>query len=195
MSSPVSRHVNMSSRSETRGSSSSSVREYETALKQKDETIASMASRIEALEKQVIQTGSKMANKNATIEAGHAAALTGESVVKRVHPLTSTQHIISDKGRKEDELTRGSTATANVLRSLAIASSSKESEQRSEARMLAQKFLDAFNDPSSHAEYLTSHAFAAELLEVCDYANTLFEPEPRNVFLQSPVYVFGDIHG
>ena len=61
--------------------------------------------------------------------------------------------------------------------------------------MLARKFLDAFADPATHAEYLTSQTFASELLEVCDYVSTVFEPEPRCVFLQSPCYVIGDIHG
>ena len=198
MSSPIASNVNMTSRSARKASSRSTAHELEDArsvLKHNEDTISSMAMRIEQLEQQVRQGGNKKAGKNATLEAEHAAALTSDSVVKRMHPLTSVQHIISDKGRKEDDVTRGSTATANVLRSLAAASSSKHSGAREEARMLAQKFLDAFADPSAYHEYLTSHAFAAELLEVCDYVNTLFEPEPRCVFLQSPCYVFGDIHG
>lgn len=32
-------------------------------------------------------------------------------------------------------------------------------------------------------------------MQVCQRVAPLFEAEPRTVLLQSPVYVFGDIHG
>ncbi|CAN0491576.1 unnamed protein product, partial [Discosporangium mesarthrocarpum] len=33
------------------------------------------------------------------------------------------------------------------------------------------------------------------MMRLCEHMTCLLEEEPRCVFLQSPVYVFGDIHG
>lgn len=43
--------------------------------------------------------------------------------------------------------------------------------------------------------YLTSVKFARDMLRLCARAGPIFENEPRCLFIQSPVYVFGDIHG
>lgn len=49
--------------------------------------------------------------------------------------------------------------------------------------------------PKEHASYLTSVKFARDMLRLCARAGPIFENEPRCLFVQSPVYVFGDIHG
>eukprot|EP01084_Bolivina_argentea_P239607 402687_1 len=60
---------------------------------------------------------------------------------------------------------------------------------------LAQKMIKMFKDPKEHANYLVSSTFAKDLQCLCQKVAPLFENEPRCVFIQSPVYVFGDIHG
>ncbi|CAM9842118.1 unnamed protein product, partial [Discosporangium mesarthrocarpum] len=49
--------------------------------------------------------------------------------------------------------------------------------------------------PKEHANYLTSVMFARDVLRLCARVGPIFENEPRCIFIQSPVYVFGDIHG
>ena len=57
------------------------------------------------------------------------------------------------------------------------------------------RILDMFRAPAAHLEYLTSTLFAKDLLKLCSKCKALFEHEPRVVFLSSPAYVFGDVHG
>lgn len=60
---------------------------------------------------------------------------------------------------------------------------------------VVQRVLDMFQNPTQHMEYLNSNAFAQDVLSLCKGVKGLLESEPRVVFLQSPCYVFGDIHG
>ena len=58
-----------------------------------------------------------------------------------------------------------------------------------------QRILDMFQNPSQHMDYLNSPQFAKDLMKLCKACKHMFEKEPRVVYLQSPCYVFGDIHG
>ncbi|CAN0311922.1 unnamed protein product, partial [Ectocarpus fasciculatus] len=60
---------------------------------------------------------------------------------------------------------------------------------------MAQRVIRMFKTPKEHATYLTSVKFARDMLRLCARAGPIFENEPRCLFIQSPVYVFGDIHG
>ena len=71
----------------------------------------------------------------------------------------------------------------------------EEEEKPSLAQTKALKFLDVFRSPMKHYAYLTSPQFASDLKEVCNEVSDILENEDRNISLQSPVYVFGDIHG
>lgn len=57
------------------------------------------------------------------------------------------------------------------------------------------RVLEMFQRPTQHMDYLNSQLFAKDLLKLCKSVKVLLETEPRVVFLQSPCYVFGDIHG
>jgi hypothetical protein len=110
-------------------------------------------------------------------------------VVHRKHPLNHQTNLISDDGNvKKQVATRGSVATAAVLRSL-------PDPKKSPSMLLAERFLSAFQKPIEYMTYLQSPDFANDLIEICDAMCELLEDEPRCHFLQSPVYVFGDIHG
>ena len=52
-----------------------------------------------------------------------------------------------------------------------------------------------FRSPNEHVGYLKSEQFAKDLLKLNKKVKGILEDEPRCVFLQSPAYVFGDIHG
>eukprot|EP00981_Chlorochromonas_danica_P001277 scaffold268_cov210-Ochromonas_danica.AAC.72 len=113
-----------------------------------------------------------------------------ESMVKRRHrPIATVSHIINDTGRQRVKMgTRGSMLTQNILEAMSEPS-------RSPAQQIAEKFVAAFQDPVKHMTYLQSEQFAKDLITVCRAVTEIFEQQPRCIFLQSPVYVFGDIHG
>lgn len=60
---------------------------------------------------------------------------------------------------------------------------------------IIQRTLDMFQRPTQHMEYLNSEQFAKDILKLATRVKNSFEREPRVVFMQSPAYVFGDIHG
>lgn len=107
-------------------------------------------------------------------------------IVKREHPLEPVINEVGNDGTTRTFMGRhASMATANALRSFPL----KEKDK------LAQKMIGLFKNPKAHAEYLTSQGFAKDLIRLCKRISPIFEEEPRCVFIQSPVYVFGDIHG
>jgi hypothetical protein len=55
--------------------------------------------------------------------------------------------------------------------------------------------LQACKNPLGSVEYLSSPSFASDLVALCHSVRAQFEQETRCLFMQSPVYVFGDIHG
>jgi hypothetical protein len=56
-------------------------------------------------------------------------------------------------------------------------------------------FYQACKNPLGSVEYLSSPSFASDLVALCHSVRAQFEQETRCLFMQSPVYVFGDIHG
>ena len=83
-----------------------------------------------------------------------------------------------------------SIATAAVLDSLQTPSMGNDSTQR-----LIERIEGMFRSPSDNLEYLKSKEFANDLLRLNKKVRGILEEESRCVFLQSPAYVFGDIHG
>lgn len=111
------------------------------------------------------------------------------SVTKKLHNLSTVSHVISERGLKKDKVgTRGSLLTTNILDSI-------EQPTRTKAHEIAENFLHVFQNPVDHITYLQSQQFASDLLLVSRDVSKILEEEPRCLFLQSPVYVFGDIHG
>jgi len=58
-----------------------------------------------------------------------------------------------------------------------------------------QRILEMFTQPVAHVDYLNSIQFAKDVFKLCQKVRHIFEREPRVAFVQSPAYVFGDIHG
>lgn len=110
-------------------------------------------------------------------------------VVQRKHPISGTQHVIHDKGKFTTEMTtRGSVATGSILAAL-------NDPAKTPIQLRAEHFIAAFQDPVKYVQYLASKKFAADIIAVCSEVAKVFEEEARCVFLQSPAYVIGDIHG
>jgi len=60
---------------------------------------------------------------------------------------------------------------------------------------IAVRILDMFQRPNAHVDYLNSEQFAKDLFKLCQKVRHVLEREPSVVYLQSPCYIFGDIHG
>ncbi len=113
-----------------------------------------------------------------------------ESMVKRRHrPVATVSNLINDEGRQRVRMgTRGSVLTQNILEAIS-------EPRKSQTQLIAEKFLNVFHDPIKYLTYLQSENFAKELIQVCKAVSDSFENQARVIFLQSPCYVFGDIHG
>eukprot|EP00567_Pseudictyota_dubia_P001955 CAMPEP_0197467558 /NCGR_PEP_ID=MMETSP1175-20131217/65629_1 /TAXON_ID=1003142 /ORGANISM="Triceratium dubium, Strain CCMP147" /LENGTH=676 /DNA_ID=CAMNT_0043003635 /DNA_START=326 /DNA_END=2356 /DNA_ORIENTATION=- len=152
-------------------------------------------AQIAALEKEVTLLSNKLSTLSKSAQqTGHAK--------RRHHPLTPYGNLVteseSNDGAKRRQLKHlrermgrnASIATAAVLNALP-----DDETNRSSTHALAQRVADMFKDPASHMDYLNSEQFARDLLKINSKVKPIFEAEPRVAFLQSPAYVFGDIHG
>lgn len=170
-------NVNMTPRAGKRSSAKSKesdshlIETLQNELKIKDAAINALSAKVERLE-----------------DEKRLAEL--EGMVKRRHkPVTTVSHVINDEGRHKVRMgTRGSILTQNILQSM-------DEPKKTHAQVVAEKFLQVFQDPVKFIAYLQSPKFAEELIEVCHAVSEILEQQPRVIFLQSPVYVFGDIHG
>eukprot|EP00568_Trieres_chinensis_P011171 CAMPEP_0183296100 /NCGR_PEP_ID=MMETSP0160_2-20130417/3803_1 /TAXON_ID=2839 ORGANISM="Odontella Sinensis, Strain Grunow 1884" /NCGR_SAMPLE_ID=MMETSP0160_2 /ASSEMBLY_ACC=CAM_ASM_000250 /LENGTH=635 /DNA_ID=CAMNT_0025457677 /DNA_START=41 /DNA_END=1948 /DNA_ORIENTATION=- len=154
-------------------------------------------SQIAALEKEVTFLTNKLSSLSRKHQSDH-----DNKTKRRHHPLTPygnlVQESVSKCGAKRRQLKslrermgrNASIATAAVLNALP-----DEEASQSSAHLLAQRIVDMFKDPASHLDYLNSDQFARDLLRLNSKVKPIFESEPRVAFLQSPAYVFGDIHG
>jgi hypothetical protein len=147
------------------------------SMKAKELEIANLQDRVNSLSQQL------------------EAALAASSIEKRRHMsphyhnvrevrMSNNKRTISSQ--KERIGRTASIATRKVLDGLSAA------EQDHPA---VQRVLDMFSRPVKHMDYLNSTAFAKDLLKLCSKVRHVLEREPRVVFIQSPCYVFGDIHG
>ena len=73
----------------------------------------------------------------------------------------------------------------------------KSSKGRIEVKDITARIQAMFKDPAhkNHLNYLKSQNFASDIIKLNHYVKRLLEEEPRVAFVQSPAYVFGDIHG
>jgi len=60
---------------------------------------------------------------------------------------------------------------------------------------LTDRIINMFKDPTAHMDYLNSQQFATDLFLLYREVKEILEHEPRVVLIESPCYIFGDIHG
>mmetsp|Transcript_5344 Transcript_5344/g.13183 ORF Transcript_5344/g.13183 Transcript_5344/m.13183 type:complete len:695 (+) Transcript_5344:243-2327(+) len=60
---------------------------------------------------------------------------------------------------------------------------------------IVMRIMEMFQRPNEHVEYLRDKLFATDLFKLCQKVRQILEREPRVIYLQSPCYIFGDIHG
>lgn len=85
--------------------------------------------------------------------------------------------------------------SASITTQRVMASLPSSSGDRYATNPIAIRIQEMFQRPNAHVEYLNSELFAKDLFALCSKVRKLLEREPRVVYLQSPCYIFGDIHG
>ena len=149
-------------------------------------------SKIAALEKEVIG----LKNKISTLSKEQTMITGGRKGKKGLTPYGNTVRVSTSKcSSKRRQLLaerarmgrNASISTQAVLNSLPDEQSPKEA--------LINRIQDMFRSPNEHVGYLKSDQFAKDIIKLNKKVKTILEDEPRCVFLQSPAYVFGDIHG
>jgi archaellum component FlaC len=165
-------------------------REAQIDALQKEKTaltneIHSLKRQYKASKKHHQQNASALTSTVATPKRKHVLSPYG-NVVQESNTKTSLTHERSRMGRN------ASIATAKELSALTCP---KEESRHNTNRNIVNRILAMFDDPASHIDYLNSIDFANDLRKLNSKIRKIFESEPRVAFLQSPVYVFGDIHG
>lgn len=160
-------------------------------------------AKIAALQKDVTSLTNKLYHLNKVSRKKHSISGQGLSTPKRSHKLAPYGNVVTESNNsntKSSTLTHersrmgrnASIATAQELNSLTC----KEQESfDSQNKKLTERILKMFDDPAQHIAYLNSTDFCKDILKLASKIRFLFEAEPRVTFLQSPAYVFGDIHG
>jgi len=129
-----------------------------------------------------------------------ANQLAAKSTKHRHHPLDPTLTKIQDVQRGSNSTNRtpllthhrermgrsASFATRTILQTLPT---------RNNSSPLTDRIINMFKDPTAHMEYLNSQQFAKDLIKLNHKVKAILEREPRVAFIQSPCYIFGDIHG
>ena len=180
---------------------------YRARLKEKEQEVATLQERVNSLSAQL----QSALTQNAT---GHATTPSNKKKRRHIPLSPHAMHVSEERNIHTNKVTmtaqrerlgrNASIATRQVLDHLV----ETEQQQQQHHTSLASSHHDAsslpaplqriiamFQNPAAHLEYLNSQVFAKDLYKVTTKVRSLLEREPRVVYLQSPVYVLGDIHG
>mmetsp|Transcript_27192 Transcript_27192/g.41139 ORF Transcript_27192/g.41139 Transcript_27192/m.41139 type:complete len:586 (+) Transcript_27192:165-1922(+) len=144
--------------------------------------IAEQEQQIAALQEQVTQLANQLSAKS----TNHRKHPLDPNLVKiqSVQPGANKAPIV--KQFRERMGRTASFATRTVLRQL---------PEKDSSYPLADRIITMFKDPTAHMEYLNGQQFAKDLIKLNHKVKAILQREPRVAFLQSPCYIFGDIHG
>lgn len=149
---------------------------YNSAALEKE--VLGLKNKISTISKdQAILSGQRKGKKGLTPYGNTVRVSTSKCSAKRRQLLAERARI----GRN------ASISTQAILNSLPDEQSPKE--------VLINRIQEMFRSPHEHVGYLKSEQFAKDLIKLNKKVKSILEDEPRCVFLQSPAYVFGDIHG
>jgi diadenosine tetraphosphatase ApaH/serine/threonine PP2A family protein phosphatase len=157
-------------------------------LQEKDAQIAALQERVSSLSHQLQQSLQTAASASARKKNKRSKEhpLSPHAVnVREIRHASGTKRTIAHQRERIGR--NASIATRRVLDNLPDDDGSRPPT--------IQRIMDMFQRPADHMDYLNSQAFAKDVLKLCKSVRHVFEREPRVLFIQSPVYVFGDIHG
>jgi hypothetical protein len=154
-------------------------------LHQKEAEIAQLQNRVSSLSSQL---ASALQNVDSTNQKRRHHPLSPHAMnVREVRTSNNKRTLLTQR----EKLGR----TASIATQRVLDATSATSEDRHPSQPYVQRILDMFQRPSAYMDYLSSELFAKDLIKICSKLRVVLEREPRVVFLQSPAYVFGDIHG
>jgi Predicted phosphohydrolases len=168
-------------------------------LREKDSHIVQLQKEVAALTNKLAKQH-KLFLQSQNHNASAASSGFTNHTPKRRHHLSPFGNVVqsstdSDYGTLKHERSRmgrnASIATAHELNTLYY----KEETRHNSNKEIVHRILDMFQDPKSHISYLRSMDFAKDILRLTKKIKAILEAEPRVAFVQSPAYVFGDIHG
>ena len=182
------------------------IREREAQISALQMQVTSLSNKLVTLNRHYKASKKQQQNYGNGANGGSTSSRHGNgsasTTPKRKHRLSPYGNIVQESNTKNrnggmtNERSRmgrnASIATAKELSSLTCP---KEESRYNTNQSIVNRILDMFKDPASHIDYLNSRDFANDLLKLNSKIRNIFESEPRVAFLQSPVYVFGDIHG
>jgi diadenosine tetraphosphatase ApaH/serine/threonine PP2A family protein phosphatase len=156
---------------------------HQRRMREKEFEIAQLQERVSSLSGQ-LATALQKADTSAQKRRHHP--LSPHSVnIREIRGNNNKRTILAQR----EKLGRtASIATQKVL-------DANHSADKSASPPYVQRVMDMFQTPVASMDYLNSELFAKDLLKLCSKVRVVLEREPRVVFLQSPAYVFGDIHG
>jgi len=106
------------------------------------------------------------------------------------HNVHASMHVVSADG-----IARKTPLASRHGRRMSVGTTGEITERMVQRDTSSQRVLQGFMDPEGEASYLHSTTFANDIIEICRQVQHIFEDEARVLDLQSPCYVFGDIHG
>jgi hypothetical protein len=156
------------------------------SLNKKDDEIRKLQDQVSSLSEQLAT-----ALQNASLSSSAAKK-------RRHHPLSP--HTMNIQQQQHGMITahreklgrNASITTQTILDQIAA---SPHSHNNAALPTPVVRIMDMFQNPSQHLDYLKSNLFAKDLLQLAHKVRSMLEREPRVVFVASPAYVFGDIHG
>lgn len=162
--------------------------------------IAALRDRVASLSYQLqtsLQNNSNPGQNDGDQKRRHFISMSLDAVnVREVTATHTGKRTIS--AQKERIGRTASIATRSVLDYLSVQEKIKLARDRDAKTIppVIQRVMAMFEHPTQHMDYLNSGVFAKDILKLCKSVRHLLDrSEPRVVFLQSPAYVFGDIHG
>ena len=166
---------------------SSAARPQQELMQAKDREIALLRERCASLSQQLQQA----------LQPGHLPESPSTSIMA-THTTVSTNGRSLIATQRERIGRTASLATRQVLDSIHAQEQRGERSNKKQQQLqqeIVPRILAMFQSPAQSMEYLQSARFAHDLLVLCAAVAKVLEKEPRCLFVQSPVYVFGDIHG
>jgi hypothetical protein len=167
-------------------------KQTKSLLRERDAQIAALQNEVSALK-----------NKIANLSTGSNGVYDGlfKKNKRQLTPYGTTLRVSTSKNQRRLCVERNkmgrnaSIATAAVLDSLSHGIDPHDAASGDSTARLIERIENMFRSPSENLGYLKSEDFARDLLRLNKKVRGILEEESRCVFLQSPAYVFGDIHG
>eukprot|EP00531_Pseudo-nitzschia_arenysensis_P015002 CAMPEP_0116126304 /NCGR_PEP_ID=MMETSP0329-20121206/6265_1 /TAXON_ID=697910 /ORGANISM="Pseudo-nitzschia arenysensis, Strain B593" /LENGTH=669 /DNA_ID=CAMNT_0003620387 /DNA_START=228 /DNA_END=2237 /DNA_ORIENTATION=- len=171
--------------------------QHQRDISVRDHEIARLQNQVKSLSNQ-LESAMKMQRGTTTPQKHDGPVRTKKNLMSphAVHIQQVDAPTIPGQSRKVIRAGReriGRSASISSQRVMASLPSSAGDKYASNP--IAIRISEMFQRPNAHTDYLSSELFAKDLFTLCSKVRKVLEREPRVVYLQSPCYIFGDIHG